>query len=501
MVTHRSRSTTDSDTEKENGSSASPQKVSKENSTDDSIADPEGEPDSGIELKPLVHKETDTEEYWSNDDEDEDEFGRPHYESDDEEGPTSNRRSSGGHHHHGISTGAHAGATSGVGTASNSQVAVNIFISFIGAGLLGQPYAFRISGWLVGSLAVCAVSIANVYAMMLLLKTRKKLESMDGHKKGSIKGYGDIGRLVAGERGENLVNTCLVISQCGFSIAYIIFIAGNVTHAFPSIDRAWICFGCIPLLALLVQAKDMKSLSPFSLMADVAILLGLGAVLFQDFEYYEYHHEVIKAATNFRGLLYVASVTIYSMEGVNLVLPLETSCADRKAFPGLLMKVVGGITTLMVAFGCAGYIAFGPHTDAPITLNLPEGIWSKFVKLSLCLALYLTYPVMMYPVNHVMEDAFETFQRFSVATRTFMVFLTTVIAYAIPSFGDFLGLVGSSICMVLGFILPCYFHLQTHDRSELSFTEFYLDWMIMVLGGIMGVLGTYFSFIDLFTDD
>lgn len=493
MVTHRSHS---EESIKENKApTKSPRSWETPPSTEEKKVDTDGgENDSGIELKPLVHHETDESEQFSDE-----EFGhRPHHESDSEdEERVTHRRSSGSH---AVNTGAHAGATSAVGTASNAQVAVNIFISFVGAGLLGQPYAFLQSGWLMGAFAVCTVSTANVYAMLLLLKTRKKLEYDDDRNKGAIKGYGDIGRLVHGQRGERFVNVCLVLSQVGFSTAYIIFIAANVNNAFPSISRGWICFGCVPVLSILVQAKDMKMLSPFSLMADVAMLMGLGAVLFQDFEYYEYHHEVIHAFTNFRGLLYVASVAIYSMEGVNLVLPLETSCADRKAFPGLLMKVVGGITALMVAFGCAGYVAFGPSTEAPITLNLPDGLWSNFVKLSLCVALYLTYPIMMYPVNNVLEDAFEVFYNFSVPTRSIVVLITTIVAYAIPSFGKFLGLVGSSICMILGFILPCYFHLKTHDRSELSDVEFFLDWSLIIGGGIMGIMGTYFSFMELFEE-
>jgi len=41
---------------------------------------------------------------------------------------------------------------------------VNIFISFVGAGLLGLPYAFQRSGWLLGVICLAAVSTGNVYA-------------------------------------------------------------------------------------------------------------------------------------------------------------------------------------------------------------------------------------------------------------------------------------------------------------------------------------------------
>lgn len=158
------------------------------------------------------------------------------------------------------------------GTASPAQVAVNIFISFVGAGLLGLPYAFSRSGWALGTAALALVSSGNLYCMLLLVKIRKRLES-NGIT--GIKGYGCIGREVIGGRGELLVNVCLVVSQAGFATAYLIFIAANVRSAVMtrsgndvSVGRAAIIYGCVPILSLIVQFRDMKKLSPFSLIAD-----------------------------------------------------------------------------------------------------------------------------------------------------------------------------------------------------------------------------------------
>jgi len=390
-----------------------------------------------------------------------------------------------------------------LGKATQAQVAVNIVISFVGAGLLGMPYAFSRSGWLLGSISISLVSIANVYAMLLLVKCRQHLESQ-GHE--DILGYGDLGRVVAGIAGERLVNICLVISQVGFATAYIIFIAANFSSIWEKYYNAeiditpYVCFGCVPILSILVQAKEMQTLSPFSLLADFSNLFGLSVVLFQDYEEYIFHHEKIKAV-DFSNLLYVCAIAIYSLEGVGLILPLETSCENRKAFPSLLKKVIFGITTFMVLFGCCGYIAFGTNTQAPITLNLVVGSWANVVKLALCLALYLTYPVMMFPVNQVMESmVFSSAAESRPLFRLGVVIITAFIAYGIPDFGKFLGLVGSSICTLLGFIIPCYFHLQVF-AGKLQRWERVLDIFLIISGVIFGVLGTYNSSRELFTED
>jgi len=260
-----------------------------------------------------------------------------------------------------------------------------------------------------------------------------------------------------------------------------------------------VCFGCVPILSILVQSKDMSTLSPFSLMADCANLLGLGAVLFQDYEKYKFHHDSIQAA-DLPNLLYVIAISIYSLEGVGLILPLESSCKKRDAFPFLLMKVVFGITLFMIIFGCCGYIAFGSKTESPISLNLTVGSWATLVKLALCFALYLTYPIMMFPVNQVMENIVfggNAGEQYHPMFRISVVLATATVAYVMPDFKTFLHLVGSSICTLLGFIIPCYIHLQVFE-SDIQPWEKLLDYTLIIFASLFGILGTYTSFLDLF---
>lgn len=387
-----------------------------------------------------------------------------------------------------------------LGTASQGQVAVNIFISFVGAGMLGMPYAFSRSGWLLGSLTLSIVSIANVYAMLLLVKARKHLERK-GHN--DIRTYGDLARVVIGTGGESIVNILVVISQIGFATAYLIFIAANINNIWH-IDRFKTCLCFIPILSCLVQVREMKTLSPFSLIADVANLTGLSAVLLQDFESYVYHHESV-AAVDFSNMVFVVGVSMYAFEGVALILPLESSCKDREGFPALLKKVIAGITLLMATFGTAGFVAFASSTCAPITLNLLGKFWATFVKMALSVALYLTFPIMMFPVNEAIEGCLSVKNNDSPPKparffRVLLVILSTTIAYSIPNFGEFLNLVGSSICMLLAFILPCSFHILVMRGEGLQKWELVVDVTLIVLGVVFGVLGTYDSVKSIFFD-
>lgn len=55
------------------------------------------------------------------------------------------------------------------GTASKIQTLGNIIVSVVGTGILGLPFAFRIAGWLAGSLGVLAAGMATYYCMLLLV--------------------------------------------------------------------------------------------------------------------------------------------------------------------------------------------------------------------------------------------------------------------------------------------------------------------------------------------
>lgn len=55
------------------------------------------------------------------------------------------------------------------GTASKLQTIGNIIVSIVGTGVLGLPFAFRVAGWLAGSLGVIIAGLATFYCMLLLV--------------------------------------------------------------------------------------------------------------------------------------------------------------------------------------------------------------------------------------------------------------------------------------------------------------------------------------------
>ena len=428
--------------------------------------------------------------------------------------------------------------TGTVGTATTPQVIINIIISFVGAGLLGVPNAFSKSGWLLGSIALLTVSALNVYAMLCLPQVQQELQSRQQRQlrqqqqqhpvhQQSIESYGDLGRIILGPKGEKLIFVCLGISQAGFATAYIIFIAANLNSIFGDVlSRFTICLACIPGLMGLVQFQELKSLSPFSMVANLANFCALSAVLLQDYEHYTPHNDTIQQ-WNTQGLLYVIAVTIYSMEGVGLVLSLKSSCKPGNVhtkFSSTLITTLTCISIFMIIFGSAGYWAFGTVTLAPITLNLANHWSATFVKGMLCLGLYLTYPIMMFPIWNILESESSNNEdgdnnnndsstinntrrqrnrkRKRFLVRTSVVCVSVLIAYMVPNFGHFLSFVGSSICTALAFVFPSYFHLyvfwyDSSSSTSMPLHQKIIDIFLLFGGFLFGCMGTYQSIVSM----
>lgn len=160
---------------------------------------------------------------------------------------------------------------------SVTKIFGNIFISFVGAGVLGLPYAFKESGVLEGILVMLFVAYLAVKAMLLLIDCKYRCLDMKNHDNYSMKqsllgnqsggnqsnsdgeslnesriakntkkakkrreddefetsaqiSYGSVGKMAFGKWGALTVDAAIVISQIGFCCAYIIFLSQNISH-------------------------------------------------------------------------------------------------------------------------------------------------------------------------------------------------------------------------------------------------------------------------------
>ncbi|KAI3902230.1 hypothetical protein MKX01_015394 [Papaver californicum] len=299
-------------------------------------------------------------------------------------------------------------------SSSSIQTIGNIIVSVVGTGVLDLPFASKISGYLTGSIGVVIAALSTFYCMNLLVHCR---DSIEKEEPGQVKTYGDIGQKAFGLPGGYLTETLVIISQCGGSVAYLIFIGQNLSSIFK-------------------------------------------------------HHNIPIFC---QGLVFSCGIAVFYFKGFGMTLALERSMKDKMKFKWVLGYAFLGITFVYICFGLFGYLAYGDATLDIVTLNLPNDWSSTAVKIGLCLGLAFIFPIMVRPIHEIVEgkleesmwfqklnysdkeEVFEKRERYGLyLCRAFQVIGQALIALCVPGFGVFVSLVGSTVSLDI-IILFCGF--------------------------------------------
>ncbi|CAL9145109.1 amino acid transporter ANT1 [Musa acuminata AAA Group] len=405
------------------------------------------------------------------------------------------------------------------GRATAAQTLGNIVVSIVGTGVLGLPYAFRVAGWLAGSLGVAAAGVSTYYCMLLIVQCRKRLweeeEEEEEEEKANellhLQTYGDLGGKAFGSIGRYMTELLILAAQTGGSIAYLVFIGQNLSSIFTSIKTkeqhinpaVFIFLLLLPLEIALSFIRSLPSLAPFSAFADLCNILAMAIVIKEDLQIFD-NSRNRSAFNGAWGLPFAGGMAVFCFEGFSMTLALEASMAERRKFPWVLLQAFIGITVAYVCFGLFGYLAYGNETKDIITLNLPNN-WSAIaVKAGLCIALAFTFPIMMHPINEIIETRLKSSRWFQKLINTFrcaewlglhgsrilVLVVLSMLASFVPGFGNFVSFVGSTVCALLSFVLPAMFHL-TIIGSEMRSWQRILDYCIILIGLAFAGYGTF----------
>ncbi|KAL3693721.1 hypothetical protein R1sor_007372 [Riccia sorocarpa] len=323
----------------------------------------------------------------------------------------------------------------------------NIIVSILGAGVLGLPYAFRVSGWGVAAVCVNVSAVLTYYCMMHLVNCRDSLLQREGQR--HIKTYGDLGDAAFGNWARQFIDIMVLIAQSGACVSYLIFIATNVSSVFTG--DAFTSWGAIP---------------------------------------------------------FAMGVTVYCFEGFPTTLEFHWAMRERREYPRTLGMAILLITGLYLSFGLFGYFAYGDETQDIITLNLPNDWTAVAVKIGLCLSLFFTIPVLMFPLHEIFEQKLllnDWFKTQSVLLQTiwcnflraFVILVVVTVAIMVPGFGIIISLVGSTVCAMLALVIPSVLHLRVFG-NQLTWLTRVGDYALIICGVLFAIYGTYSSVVDIF---
>ena len=160
---------------------------------------------------------------------------------------------------------------------------------------------------------------------------------------------------------------------------------------------------------------------------------------------------------------------------------------------------------MMVVYITFGYLCisfYGSALDGVpvITSKFPHTFVAYSVKIAFCINLVFSYPLMLYPVNNILESyIFKGWKKSSKrhylknCSRTVLVAFTVGFTLLLgQKINQFISILGALTCTPLAFTLPAYFHLKTcalTDREKnIDKLIIVFSFFILVFATTMGVL-------------
>ncbi|KAF4041917.1 Transmembrane amino acid transporter protein [Phytophthora infestans] len=306
-----------------------------------------------------------------------------------------------------------SGATSVVRTIKTAEkisvaaVVVHLLKGNIGPGAMSLPNGFSKTGIYAGPVLFVIVALVSVYNMDLLLRCKQLVSPK------APMSFGDVGREILGPRGKLLINVFLVGTQLGICCVYFTFVATNIHVVLPgslqeAINERQLIFAIFPVLLMLSWVRTLRRITPFSSLANLAVLSGIIIVFYYSIDYWKHPKTPRESSllVDWSKLPEFYGTAVYSFEGIGLVLPIQNAMAEPERFPRVLALCMVAILVLFLFIGEVPTIAFGRIDNGSMTAVLHdycEGWLVTMANVALAFACTLSFPIQFYPAIDVLE--------------------------------------------------------------------------------------------------
>lgn len=415
----------------------------------------------------------------------------------------------------------------------------------LGTGILAMPCAFRSAGLVVGVFATMFVAWVCTHCAYILVKcahvlyhkTRKTEMSFADIAEASLL-HGPSCLRSFSKPSRYLIQICLFSTYFGTCSVYAVIVATNfreiinhymypvvsagnatileaanssvstITTGIPAegIDER-LTIACLLLpLILLSWIPDLKYMAPVSMIANVFMATGLGIT----FYYLVIDLPSVDSVPLARPIMEFPkffSLTVFAMEAIGVVMPLENQMKTPQNFVGIcgvLSKGMSGVTLIYILLGFLGYLKYPDSKMGIITQDLPiNEIPAQIVKVAVALAVFCTFALQFYVCLDIAWSGLkDRFTKKPVLAnyilRTGLVTGCVLLAVAVPTIAPLIGLIGAFCFSILGILIPVAIEIITY--WDVGFGKF--NWIIVknVFIVFIGVMALIFGSKDAFAD-
>ncbi|XP_034837588.1 proton-coupled amino acid transporter-like protein pathetic isoform X1 [Maniola hyperantus] len=391
--------------------------------------------------------------------------------------------------------------------------------SCLGGGVVAIHESYKQCGLWTSVVLTVVLGLLVSYCMLILAKSAQKIY---GRVQVPFMSYPDLAEasLAIGPF-ESLkkyskcfryaVDLTICLDLFGSCCVYQIMIARTIKQLLEGTDevttggnpslRALIAALLVPCI-LLCMITTLKYLAPFSIAADIIILIVAGATV-----YYAVKHQTLSpfeypVFKTVPGLFEFMGVCVFSMEGVGVTLAIENSMEEPKKIALVLAGGMSIVVGIVMCVGFFGYWGFGEKSKSPVTLNFPLEPFPIALKVCMALMIYVTFALNFWVpfdlVWHYIKRRYEAskYWLWERVWRAGVVLIITIIAVIFPAVTKFIGLIGSFCLSNMGFIYPAFIELCLDWEDPGLGTFRWRLWRCVILcafGVVLCVLGTYIN--------
>ncbi|XP_043465098.1 proton-coupled amino acid transporter-like protein pathetic isoform X1 [Leptopilina heterotoma] len=386
---------------------------------------------------------------------------------------------------------------------TDGETFTHLLKACLGTGILSMPFAFTYSGLLIGLVATFLVGFVCTHCSYILVKCAHTLYYRTRRTQMSFADVAEVAFATGPKWGRKystffryFIQICLFVTYFGAVSVYTVIIAKNfqqVLEHYANIQiniRLLIACLLLPLIVL-CWIPNLKYLAPFSMVANGFMGVSL-AITF----YYMIKHlhplKEVPLVQNYELFPNFISITIFAMEAIGVMMPLENNMKTPQNFVGIfgvLNKGMFVVTVIYALLGFMGYCAFLEKTKDTITLNLGEELPAQLVKLFIAIAVFLTFGLQFFVCLDIVWNGLkERFEKKKIAAnyfvRTAIVTSAVLLAIAVPTIGPFISLIGAFCFSILGLLIPII--IETVTYWDIGFGPG--NWM-MIKNIIIGIIG------------
>jgi amino acid permease len=302
------------------------------------------------------------------------------------------------------------------------QTFVHLIKGYMGAGCLSLPWAVSQLGLFWGPLAIFVIAYWSSYNCWTIVKLKRFIEEETSYvddkasETSSVTAntnitYPDVGKWAYGTKFQTYVSTCVCTQQLAICTVFISFVGENLLAVMESLDitfmatHAGVMTIALPIILALSMIPNLKMLAPVMTAGTlllIASFIAIGVVIQKE---WPNRPDELPTINPSQIPLAVCAI-LYSYEGINLILPVESAMFDPQEFKKPFVIAMTMVAMILVSFSVICVVTFGYVNSGSVTAFLLEAYpedhditwWLMVANTAVSLSVLLTYPLQLFPV-------------------------------------------------------------------------------------------------------